>query len=92
MFKRGWLRRNYIYSDEGFSVQIVGRDSIVYREGTRRMAITSEMTLDGFAIHSDTIGRWDDDPGHKVGEQKQQEIMDRIKRALKSQKEEVHLL
>ena len=62
MFKRGWLRRNRIYSDEGFTVDIAGRFAIIYHEGKRTMSVAAEMLTDGFAISPSSVGHWDDDP------------------------------
>ena len=93
MFKRGWFRRNTIYSDEGFSVQISNRSSLVYRGNDgRKMAITIEMELHGYAVWLDTIGRWDDDPYHTVDEDEKKEIAERVRLALESQGQKVNLL
>ncbi len=92
MFKKHWLRRNRILSDEGYSVEIIGRDTLVYQEGTRRMPITVEMGLHGFAVLVDTVGRWEDSPDTLVEPQTQTQIVNRIKRALESQAEQVTLL
>ncbi len=92
MFKRGWLRRNWVFSDEGFSVQIAGRDKLVYREGNRRMQVTAEMGSRGYAVFLNSIGRWDDNPENIVGEEKRREIANRIQQALTSQGEEIQLL
>ena len=82
MFRRGWFPRNWIYSDEGFSVQVTGRFAVIYREGKRRMAVSAEMLTRGFAINLETIGRWDDDPIRSVGEGEKHRIASNIKRAL----------
>jgi hypothetical protein len=85
MFKKGLLRRNWIYSDEGFSVQVLRRDCIVYRESARRMAVTADTGLHDFAVLVDTIGRWDDDPLNLLVPEEQERIAFNIKRALESQ-------
>jgi hypothetical protein len=92
MFRRGWFRRNWIYSDEGFSVQVAGRFAVIYREGKRRMAVSVEMLTRGFAISLERIGRWDDDPIRSIGEREKHRIVLNIKRALESQGESVELL
>ncbi len=56
VFRRGKLwRRGRISSDEGFSVDIGGRDAIAYYEGSRKMTIVAN---EGNSIYYDTIGRW----------------------------------
>lgn len=82
-FKKGWLRRGSIYSDEGFSIGIVDKTTMVYHESGRKMTIPGEMLLNGFALYKDSIGPWDD--GKQIDEIKREEIADRIKRALESQ-------
>jgi hypothetical protein len=56
------------------------------------MTVTVEMGGKGFDVFVVTIGRWDDDPQHRVGESKIREISERIAMALKSQGQEVRLL
>jgi hypothetical protein len=91
MFKRGWLRRNRIYSHEGFIVDIAGRFAIIYHEGNRTMSVATEMLTDGFAISPSSVGHWDDDPQHTIDDRKKHEIVTNIKRALESQGERVTL-
>lgn len=82
-FKRGWLAKGTIYSDEGFSVAIIDKTTMVYRESGRKMTIPGEMLLNGFALYKDSIGPWDD--GAQIDEITRSEIASRIKRALESQ-------
>jgi hypothetical protein len=91
MFKRGCVRRERIYSDEGFFVA-VGKDKLIYSEGERRMSITVEMGSRGFAIYKDTIGRWDDKPSVLVGESERRRIENNVRRALESQGQLVVML
>jgi hypothetical protein len=92
MFKRGrWFRSHIIYSDEGFSV-VIWKDGLLYREHERKMSVTSEWTLNGFAVSTITIGRWDDDLGNAVDEKEKHRIADNIRRALESQGYSVTLL
>lgn len=60
MFKKGWLRRGRIYSDEGFSVGIVDKTHLVYRERCRKMTVAGELLVNGFVVYLATIGPWDD--------------------------------
>jgi len=87
--KRSWLHRGRIESDEGFSIVVSGRDTVIYREGGRAMPITVDIGPDGFTIFLTSIGRWNDDPVHAVGEQKKRAIADNVRRALASQGQKV---
>ena len=83
MFKRGRLWHNgRIYSDEGFFVSTGGRDAIVYHEGDRKMTITVN---EGNAVYEETIGRWDDNPMQRIGDDDRKRIADNIRRAFESQ-------
>jgi hypothetical protein len=85
MFRRSWLlHRDRIYSDEGFFV-LPGEDWLVYFEHGRRMTITVEMGSHGFAVYSETIGRWDDNPVVRISDEEHERIQHNIKRALESQ-------
>ena len=90
-FRTRWFDRAVIHSDEGFSVH-PGRDRLVYCEGKRTMTVTVEMGGKGFDVFVVTIGRWDDDPQHRVDESKIGEISERITMALKSRGLDVRLL
>ena len=79
--KRKLFPRGRIESDEGFSVAF-GRDTVVYYESGRRMAITGDFSGSTGAIYADTIGRWDDDPLNAVNEKEKDRIANNIKRAL----------
>ncbi|HVP52843.1 MAG TPA: Imm74 family immunity protein [Terriglobales bacterium] len=83
MFKKGWILRGTIYSDEGFSVGITDRTHLVYREGPKKMTVAGELLMNGFVFYLATIGPWDD--ATPIDENKKDQIADRIKRALASQ-------
>jgi hypothetical protein len=90
MFRRGrFWHSGRIYSDEGFSVSTGGRDAIVYHEGNRRMTITVQ---EGSGVYEETIGRWDDDPKQRIGDEERKRIADSIKRAFESQGLPVYFL
>jgi hypothetical protein len=89
MFRRGrLLHRDRIYSDEGFFV-IPGKDWLVYSEDGKRMTITVEMGRSGFAIYSETIGRWDDNPANSISNDERKRIVANVTRALESQGQSV---
>jgi hypothetical protein len=82
MFKNNrWFHRGRIESDEGFSVAI-GRDTIVYYESRRRMAVTADIAAGQANIFTNSIGRWDDDLTNSVKAEEQSRIAGNIKRAL----------
>lgn len=90
MFKRGWIRKGIIFSDEGFSVS-AKRDRIEYREGGRTMTIAAQMLIPrGFRISKATIGYWDDGSRLENDDRKRQ-IAENVKRALESEGEPVLL-
>ena len=82
-FRRGWLRRGCIYSDEGFSVGIVDKTGLLYREGRRKMTIGGELLVNGFVVYQSSIGPWND--GAAVDDAKRTQIVRNITRALESQ-------
>ena len=80
--RRKLCRSGRIYSDEGFSVDIGGRDAIVYHEGSRKMTITVN---EGSGIYDETIGRWNDDPTQRISDCERARIANNIRRAFESQ-------
>ncbi len=83
MFKKGWLYRGRIYSDEGFSVGIADLSHLVYRENRRKMTIGGELGANGFVVSKEKVGPWDD--GEVISEEKRLQVIDRARRALESQ-------
>jgi len=79
-----WLRAGWIDSHEGFSVKL-GRDTLIYQEGRRRMAITVDSGGEAVVIFSKGLGRWNDDMEHSVGAEEKSRIEGNAKRALESQ-------
>ena len=54
-------RPNFYESSHGFSVEVLGRTGLTYREGERKMFVDSEVLLgpEGIGIYSSSIRRWD---------------------------------
>ena len=78
-------RVNVIESDKGFSIEVLGRTGMKYREGSRSMFIDSEVLSSGhgIAIIPGSIKRWD--PPHNseaVDSRKREEIITNIREAL----------
>ena len=84
MFKKGWLFRGTIYSDEGFSVGIEDRSHVVYRSRGKKMTIAGELLANGgvagYLVNTKT---WDD--GTPVAVFEQEQIINNIKRPFASQ-------
>jgi hypothetical protein len=54
-------RTNVIESDTGFSVEVLGRTGLRYREGDRVMHVDSEVQMgpSGMIVGASSIRRWD---------------------------------
>jgi hypothetical protein len=77
-------RANLIESDEGFTVEVLGRTGVLYTEGERSLRVDSEILggPSGLAIYGDSIAHWDPPEDHEpISEEKRAEIVDNIKRA-----------
>lgn len=55
-------RPNVIESSEGYSVEVLGRTGVIYREGSKTMQIDSEILAgpSGIVIYTDSINSWDE--------------------------------
>jgi hypothetical protein len=78
---------NVIANDEGFSIEVLGRTGIEYKEGDKAMFIDSEILMTKVptvAIWKDRMQTWK--PPHdkeKITEEKRMEILKNICAALK---------
>jgi hypothetical protein len=85
-------RPNVIESDAGFSLEVLGRDGMRYDERGRSVSIDSEMlATKGFAIHVNSLKRWDPPDKSRISKQERDRIVNNIRRALASQDEPVHV-
>lgn len=50
---------NLITSDEGFSVRVLGRVGLEYREGDRSAFVDSEVLVVGIMVRSGSLSHWD---------------------------------
>ncbi len=79
-------RANVIDSDEGFSVEVLLPDGLLYKEGTKILHIESDRVI-GPAIlgmYKDTIRAWDPpDDGIVINKRKRDRIVDNIRRAFR---------
>lgn len=54
-------RPNLYESSDGFSVEVLGRTGLCYREAGRQMFVDSEVLIgsSGMGVYKDTIEKWD---------------------------------
>ena len=88
-------RVNVITSDEGFSIEILGRAGLRYIEGAKRLEVDSEVLAgpSGMVIYQNSIKSWD--PPHNnelIDESKRNTIVDNIRRAFRFQGYEIQVL
>jgi hypothetical protein len=81
-------RANLVESDEGFSVEVLGRTGLRYTEDVRTMFIDSEVlaTPDAMALYRTSIGAWD--PPHEtdpLDDKDRDDIISKVRRAFVSQ-------
>jgi hypothetical protein len=80
------LRPDTIQSDEGFSVEVLGRTGLIYTEGSRSLHISSEVLAGphGLVIYRDSIKSWDSPHGMKtIDEATRDAIIENIRRAFR---------
>jgi hypothetical protein len=81
-------RPNLVESDEGFSVEVLGRTGLRYAEKGRTIFIDSEVlaTADAMALYSTSIRAWDPPHENEVLRDKDREdIIGKIRSAFTSQ-------
>ncbi len=81
-------RPNFYESSECFSIEVVGRTGLVYREGGREMFIDSEVLTGptGLVVYRDTIARWR--PPHDakaIDEAERERILQNVREAFRFQ-------
>jgi hypothetical protein len=85
-----------IESDEGFSVEVIGRTGLLYAEGARRLQIYSELLTGphGRVIYTtDVIIRWHPPyDGESIDETHRTLIIENIKRAFLFQGYEIEVI
>lgn len=54
MFRRGWLNRGRIRSDQGYEVTLIGRSKVRYEAAGKSVDIGGELLTDGFALEPAT--------------------------------------
>jgi hypothetical protein len=81
-------RVNVVQSDSGYSVEVLGRTGMKYREGEKSMLVDSEVlsTGKGIQIFTKSIKEWDP-PHHEelISPEKKAAIVDNIRGAIQFQ-------
>ena len=88
-------RPNLYKSSDGFSVEVLGRTGLRYREGDRQMFVDSELLTgpSGMAVYKDTIERWDPpDDKVPVTDSDRHRILNNIRDAFRSQGFEIDVI
>ena len=82
MFKRP--RVNVIESDEGYSVEILGRTGLLYSEGEKRMHVDSEvLNAESMAVIERSIQTWESPfEAEVIDDRKRASILENIRHAL----------
>lgn len=77
-------RVNVVESDEGFSVEVLGRTGILYREGDHVMFVDSEvLARSGIAVWRNRIKNWREPyQDETIDESKRVQIIENIRRAV----------
>ncbi len=81
------IRKNIIESDEGFSVELVGRGGIKYKEGSKPYSVDSEILISpagyGLIIYKARIKNCESPNGicEPVVDKKKDEIVENIRKA-----------
>jgi len=88
-------KANVVSSDEGFSVEVLGRTGIEYKEGDKAAFIDSEVLASGhgIAVFTHSIKAWL--PPHQnelITEKERDQIVDNIRRAMEFKKQPVEVV
>jgi hypothetical protein len=77
-------KTNVVESSLGYSVEVLGRLGMIYRQGGRSVAIDSELlTTESIEIFASSIKTWESAEGSKpVSPEERERIVARIRRAM----------
>jgi hypothetical protein len=84
---------NVVLSDQGYSVEVLGRTGIEYREGNKSAFVDSEVLTGGIAVYRASIKNWR--PPHdneEITEVQKSRIIENIRRAIGFRNEPVEVL
>ena len=86
---------NVIESDEGFSVEVLGRTGLLYTEGAKKLKVDSELLAgpSGLGIYRNSIKAWEPPHENELIEASQRDaIVDNIRRAFHFRGLEIQVL
>lgn len=86
MFSYSKRQPSIIECDEGFSVQVLGREGLLYCEGERRLFVGSELSTgpSGLVIYTNSIKAWEPPfQQDEIDSSKKEQIIDNIRRAFR---------
>jgi hypothetical protein len=85
-------RVNVIESDEGFSVEVLGRTGLRYTQGDNSLFVDSEILAGtaGLAVYASQIKNWDS--GNRVDEEARKTILNNIRRAFDFRGIDIHVI
>lgn len=86
---------NVVCSDEGYSVEVLGRTGIEYREGAKSMFVDSEVLVagKGIAVFERSINAWRvPHEKEKITPEQRQRILENIRRAMEFRNQKVEVL
>ena len=88
-------RPNLFESSEGFSVEVLGRTGLCYRENGRQMFVDSEVLTgsSGMMIYRESVGKWDPPHGNiSITESDRARIIENIRNAFRFQGFEINVI
>jgi hypothetical protein len=87
-------RANLIESDEEFSVEVLGRTGIMYREADHAMFVDAEVSAhSGIALWKERIKHWRiPNQDELIDDAKRIQIIDNIRRAIESRGDHVEVI
>ncbi|WP_041623071.1 Imm74 family immunity protein [Spirochaeta thermophila] len=93
MIRKKWSHK--IVSDEGFSIVILNKDTLQYKEGDKKLTLNSELLAreGGFVIYKDAITNWDS-PYHdiRISQPERDQILEKIKMLLSAENINVQII
>jgi len=81
-------RPNLYESSEGFSVEVLGRTGICYREGAKKLFVDSEVLMgsEGMGIYKSSIKHWKSPAGAEdISDEERDHIVENIREAFRFQ-------
>lgn len=85
---------NIIVSDEGFSVQVLGRTGLRYQQDQYSLHINSEVLAGphGLVVYTSSIRKWNEPNGLPITKEAKSKIVDNIRRAFGFRNIEVEII